>query len=65
VIGKRTYTSKKSTNDLPIVISQDLFAVADLRSQGELFPNNSLDGGRSGGNEVSELVGCSHHEGSE
>jgi hypothetical protein len=62
---RRTHTSEKNTNNFPILVSLGHFATTDLGSQGELLPNSGLNSGRSGGDEISELIGCSNHEGPE
>lgn len=63
--GGRTYTSEKYTDNFSVLKSLGHFGATDLGSQGELLPNGGLNGGRSGGGEISELIRCSNHEGTE
>jgi hypothetical protein len=62
---KKTYTSQENANYFPIFVSRGRFTVTDLGRQGEPLSNCGLNGGRSRGDEVSELIGCSNHEGPE
>jgi hypothetical protein len=60
---RKTYTSEKNTNDFPIIVSRGLFAVTDLGRQWEALSKCGLNGGRSRGDESSQLIGCSNYEG--
>jgi len=63
--GRRTYTSEENTDHFPVLVSRGNLLAADFGRQGELLPDCGLDGGRSGGDEISELIGCADHEGAE
>jgi hypothetical protein len=63
--GRRTHTSEENTNNFPVLVSLGHFVASDLGRQGELLPDCCLNGGRGGGDEISELIGRANHKGPE